>query len=167
MDRSVSTSTPDAPDGAARVRVRTPGKHIVLFTLAATFMLALSTSAITSGKVGLPRYESPDRPAADGNFYAPTEEFLVDLSPDRLGRVSFLKIEAKLVARDAAALSEIKDKQPFIKERLAFFLRELSPEDFEGTEAMARVKAEMLKRANLALSTGGATDLVIETIVIQ
>jgi flagellar basal body-associated protein FliL len=167
MDRTVFSPTLDASDGAARVRVRTPGKHIVLFGLAATFMLALSTSVITSGNMRLPHYELPERAAADGNFYAPAEEFLLDLSPDRFGRISYLKMNARLVALDGAALSEIKNKQPYIKERIAFFLRELSPEDFEGTEAMARVKAEMLKRANLPLASGGASDIVIDAIVIQ
>ncbi len=115
----------------------------------------------------LPHYELPERAAADGNYYAPSEEFLVDLSPDQLGRISYLKLNAKLVAEDGAALAEIKEMQPFIKERITFFLRELSPEDFEGSEAMARVKAEMLKRANLQLTPGAARDVVIETIVIQ
>lgn len=155
-----------ALEAAPRKRVRTPGKHIVLFMLAVTFMLALSTTALTSGKVKLPSYEFQGL-GAGATLYAPPEEFLVDLSPDASGRSAYLKLTAKLVAKDHAALSEIKEKQPMIRERVSFFLRELSADDFSGSEASARVKAEILKRASLPLSAGAAADIVIEDIVIQ
>lgn len=167
MDQSARSLKAGAAPKSARIRVRTPGKHIVLFSLAVTFMLALSTTAIRSGAVRLPDAASAPRPAADGTYYAPARDFIVDLSPDRLGRISYLKLSVKIVARDAAALAEVEEKEPFVNERIAFFLRELSPEDFEGSEGMARVKSELVRRANLPLSAGAARDIVIETIVIQ
>ena len=118
-----------AADPAARKRVRTPGKHIVLFMLAVTFMLALSTTALTSGKVSLPSYDFQGL-GGGAILYAPSEEFLIDLSADAAGRSAYLKLTAKLVAKDHAALSEIKEKQPMIRERVSFFLRELSADDF-------------------------------------
>lgn len=151
---------------APRKRVRTPGKHIVLFMLAVTFMLALSTTALTSGKVNLPSYDLHGLGGGE-MLYAPAEEFLTDLAPDANGRTAYLKLTAKLVAKDRAALSEIKEKQPMIRERVSFFLRELSADDFAGSEASARLKAEILKRASLPLSEGAAADIIIEDIVIQ
>lgn len=165
MDQSAPLNGFIAPATGARRRVRTPGKHIVLFTLAATFMLALSTSAIRSARLSAPA--TGHTAASDGGLYAPPVEFLVDLSPDRLGRISYLKLDVKIVAMDAAALAEIVEKTPLINERVSFFLRELSPEDFEGVEGMARVKAELLKRVGLPLTPGAARDVVIESIVIQ
>jgi flagellar FliL protein len=153
---------------APRRRVRTPGKHIVLFSLAVTFMLGLSTTILNSNKMSLPHYDLPEfSGAATGPFYGPAQQFLTDLAPDAAGRISYLKLTAKVVAKDAAALAEIKQKQPLIQERIAFFLRELSPEDFDGSEAMARIKAEMLKRADIALTPGAAEDVIIEDLVIQ
>ena len=170
MRRDMMT-TPAKIDRSApqqrRKRVRTPGKHIVLFTLAVTFMLALSTTALQSGRVKLPSYDIQSIGDAGAIFYSPSEEYLIDLSPDATGRSSYLKLTAKLVARDRAALAEIKEKQPMIRERVAFFLRELSAEDFAGSEAMARMKGEILKRASLPLSDGAASDIVIEDMVIQ
>ena len=152
----------------ARVRVRTPGKHIVLFSLAVTFMLALSTTVLRTANVKLPANPMPEFAASkDGKYYAPPEEFLVDLADGTDGRTAYLKLTAKIVARDGAALAEIKAKSPLIRERIAFFLRELSPEDFEGSENMARVKAEMLKRASLPLGEGVAADLIIENMIVQ
>lgn len=168
MSLSVHKAVPDAELASAPARVRTPGKHIVLFLLAVTFMLAVSTTAVRTGAVSLPRYDLPGfSAAADGKYYAPSQEFLTDLAPDATGRISFLKLSVKIVARDGAALAEIKDRKPLIEERISFFLRELSPEDFEGSEAMARVKAEMLKRARLPLTPGAAEDILVENIIIQ
>lgn len=155
-------------ESRVRVRVRTPGKHIVLFSLAVTFMLALSTTILRTANVKLPANPMPEFAASkDGKYYAPPEEFLVDLSDGADGRSAYLKLTAKIVARDGAALAEIKAKSPLIRERISFFLRELSPEDFEGSERMARVKAELLKRASLPLGEGVATDLIIENIIVQ
>jgi flagellar FliL protein len=153
---------------APRRRVRTPGKHIVLFSLAVTFMLGLSTTILHSSRMTLPSYQLPDFSAAtSGPYYGPEQKFLTDLAPDATGRVAFLKLTAKVVAKDAAALAEVKQNEPLIQERIAFFLRELSPEDFDGSEAMARLKSEMLKRASLALTPGSAEDIIIEDLVIQ
>lgn len=172
MRRMMKTSefAPAAGDAGApppRRRVRTPGKHIVLFSLALTFMLGLSTTAIKSGSAMLEKHELRAVDTnGDGGFYAP-QEFLVDLAPDEAGRDAFLKLTAKVVAKDAPALREIRARDAQIRERIGFFLRELSPEDFRGSEAMARVKAEMLKRVRLAVSEDYASDVVIEEIVIQ
>lgn len=153
---------------APRRRVRTPGKHIVLFSLAVTFMLGLSTTILDSSRMTLPAYQLPDFSTANtGPYYGPAQQFLTDLAPDGTGRIAYLKLTAKVVAKDSAALAEIKQKEPLIQERIAFFLRELSPEDFDGSEAMARIKAEMLKRAGLALTPGAAEDIIIEDLVIQ
>jgi len=167
-DFAVSSKGIASGADAPRRRVRTPGKHIVLFSLAVTFMLGLSSTILYSSKMTLPSYQMPEFSAARaGPFYGPEQQFLTDLAPDMTGRVAYLKLTAKLVAKDAAALAEIKLKEPLIQERISFFLRELSPEDFDGSEAMVRIKAEMLKRAGLSLTSGAAEDIIIEDLVIQ
>lgn len=161
--------SPPAEIGEAsppRKRVRTPGKHIVLFTLAVTFMLALSTTALQSGKVKLPSYDLQGI-GEGAALYSPSEEFLIDLSPDATGRSGYLKLTMKLAVKDRAALAEIEEKQPMIRERVSFFLRELSVDDFAGSAATTRLKTELLKRASLPLSEGAASDIFIEDIIIQ
>jgi len=150
-----------------RVRVRTPGKHIVLFGLAVTFMLALSTTALRSGKVSLPDYFGDAEKGDGGTLYTPEFDFLTDLAPDATGRTAFLKARIKIVARNSDALDELIERQPFVQERISFFLRGLTPEDFDGSAGMERVKAEILKRANIAAASDAASDIVIEDLVIQ
>lgn len=162
--RSDSSDDVGGP-GATPRRVRTPGKHIVLFALAATFMLALSTTVLRSG-VSLPHYDLPQFAAGDGAYEAPME-FLTDIAPDATGRIAYLKLSMRIVARDGATLAEVKKKTPAIRERIVFLLRELTPEDFEGTEGMARIKAELVTRAGLPLGTGAVEDVIISDMIIQ
>lgn len=167
-----SPALAESMDGT-RIRVRTPGKYLVLF--------AVVTAAIAAGAVGLwlnMREDGADLAAVE---YRQTEEggraayynlpeFLVDLSPDRSGRTAYLKLSAS-IALAGAGIDEQAEKidaaQPAIAERLSFFLRELRPEDFEGSEGMARVKREMLRRVNLVIAPMSADDVVIEDLVIQ
>ncbi len=152
----------DGPAAPARVRVRTPGKHIVLFSLAVTFMIAISTLVLSRADFHLP----------DGGFGAvggpPVEEtFVADLSPDALGRLRLVRLAVRIDASSASARRALAGKSPQMRERIAFFLRELSPEDLDGTEAQARLKAELLRRVNLTIAPEAANEVVIQSFVIQ
>jgi flagellar FliL protein len=135
----------------------------VLFALAATFILTLATTAIRSGKVALPEYQIGAAPAN----YSLAQEFIVDLAPDAAGRTGFLKLRMTISASSKTALSEVEENGAQIRERVSFFLRELTGEDFAGTEAAERVKAELLKRARLPVSENAIKDVVIDELVIQ
>ena len=168
MNRRAERKEKVASGDGARRRVRTPGKHIVLFALAATFMLGLSTTAIRSGRVSLPPYDLTGKSGgADKTLFAPTIEILTDLAADAAGRDAFVKARLKIVARDRKALEDIAARETVVRERVGFLLRELSPEDFEGTAGMARVKAEILKRVNIAVAPDAASDVVFEDLIIQ
>ncbi len=145
----------------ARVRVRTPGKHIVLFSLAVTFMLAVSTLALSRADLAL-----PERPFAAAARTV-EETFLTDLSPDAQGRLRLLKLTVIIETPAGEALQMLEQKRPKIRERLSFFLRELSPEDLDGSAAQERLKSELLKRVNLTLAPAQADTLTIQSIVIQ
>ncbi len=145
----------------ARVRVRTPGKHIVLFTLAVTFMIGVSTLILSRAEIALP--EGPFNGAAK-----PVEEtFLTDLSPDAQGRLRLLKMTVSIEASDSEAQKTLEEKRAAILERLSFFLRQLSPEDLDGSAAQERLKSELLKRINLSLAPAQADSVTIKSIVIQ
>ncbi|MEL6213479.1 MAG: flagellar basal body-associated FliL family protein, partial [Pseudomonadota bacterium] len=97
-------------------------------------------------------------------------DYLVDLSPDRRGRVAYLKLSASLVFDDGKnpqSLIQFADLEPFVSERTVMLLRTLRPEDFQGSEKISFLKAEMLRRANLVLGVNGAEDVVIRSLVIQ
>lgn len=150
---------------ATRIRVRMPGKHIVLFAAAA---LAAASAGIVifspsgSATSALPRDAAPTRSV-------PLDAFLVDLAPDRSGRIAYLRLVAEIVvpADRPQTAERIAREASVIRERLSFFLRGLSPEDFAGADGMARVKAELLRRVNIVIAPDAAADVVVTDIVIQ
>lgn len=153
------------------VRVRTPGKYIVLSTFAAVSVVVAGI-AVTQWLAA----DNPSKPETletvkvGKHHYVALPEFLIDLSPDSRGRITYLKMSASIVVdhrQDENSLQRIADVKPHIVERTSFFLRELQPEDFQGSEAMERVKQELLRRVNLVLGTMKAEEIVINELVIQ
>lgn len=148
--------------GPVRVRVRTPGKHIVLFSLAVTFMIAISTLVLSRADFTL--RNSPFAPAVE----PPVEEtFVADLSPDAMGRLRLLRVAVEIEASSAGARLALGGKRAELRERLAFYLRELAPEDLDGSEAEARFKAELLRRVNLTIAPEVADAVHVKSLVIQ
>lgn len=158
---------------ASRVRVRTPGKYVVLFLFAPVIVVAFGAGIwlnIVSQRSALAalEYRKMENGAKAAYFTLP--EFLVDLSPDDDGRTAYLKMRVSISLGDGdanATAKQIEAVKPAVVERLTFFLRELRPEDFEGSEGMAQVKREMLRRVNLAIAPSTASDVIIEELVIQ
>ncbi len=170
---SQASAIVNAIPGNARVRVRTPGKYIVLWLFAPVFLVAIGAGLwlnVKSRETQIAALEFRTNASGDEGAYFTLPEFLVDLSPDRNGRTAYLKMQAAVALNGADAetvASVIETKQPLVVERLTFFLRELRPEDFAGSESMARVKREMARRVNLVIAPEVARDVVIEDLVIQ
>ena len=83
------------------------------------------------------------------------------------GQSRFLKLHFVLVAADAGRTEAIKAKLPLYLDALQPFLRELRPEDLNGSGAVYRVKEEMLTRANDALGAGAVRDVLIQDLIQQ
>jgi len=153
-----------------RVRVRTPGKHIVLFITAALVIVLGALSVLRTNSASVHQPPSIETYRIGQTHFVPLQEFLVDLSPDKIGRVTYMRLSASVTvdaAKSSGAVKAIESKMPEIRERTVFLLRALSPEDFEGAEDMARVKKELLRRVNLVIAPEIASDVVINELTIQ
>lgn len=160
-------------DGArARIRVRTPGKHVVLYLFAPVIVIAIGSglwlNEVTTRNLTALEYRKNSIGEQAAYFNLP--DFLVDLSPDRSGRTAYLKMRVSIALRHAdvsKTAQHIDTLEPVLNERLTFFLRELRPEDFSGSESMARIKSELLRRVNLVIAPQEAADVIISELVIQ
>lgn len=150
----------------ARVRVRTPGKHIVAFATAAAVMVA-GTVALVNAVGGREAPVAATAAAVEtGGDTVALGEFLVDLAPDRTGRAAYLKLGASASAGGVSA-REIERRQDEIRERLTFLLRGLSRDDIAGEEGMRLLKEEMLRRVNLVIAPQAVADVTITDIIVQ
>lgn len=151
-----------------RVRVRTPGKHIVAFCAAALAMVAGAiyvAGVLASRESGKPaaRAAAMTKVSPEGVALG---EFLVDLAPDRTGRAAYMRL-ALTVRGDAEAAAGLKAREAEARERIAFLLRGLSADDLVGEEGMTLVKREALRRINLVIAPAEAEDVAITDMIVQ
>lgn len=79
----------------------------------------------------------------------------------------FLKLRFILVAADESKSDAVKEKLPLVLDALQPFLRELRPDDLDGSGAVFRIKEEMMRRANQALGPGMVSDVLIQDLIQQ
>jgi flagellar FliL protein len=83
------------------------------------------------------------------------------------GNARYLKLHFMIEARSAAKVEPLKAKLPAIIDAYQPFLRELRPEDLNGSAAVFRIKEEMLVRATAAVGAGMVKDILIQDLVQQ
>ncbi|MEX0645569.1 MAG: flagellar basal body-associated FliL family protein, partial [Parvularculaceae bacterium] len=152
---------------------RTPGKSIVQATGAGLLMVFGATSLLRDLEYAPPiniGVKSAAGVATGRADLVPLRELLVDLAPDRSGRLAYMNMSASIALpakTGARVIERVKEAEPQIAERITFMLRGLSPEDFDGAAGMKRVKAEMLRRVNLVIAPDVAADVIISDLIIQ
>lgn len=83
------------------------------------------------------------------------------------GAARFLKIHFVLVPGKASTVEKLQGKLPLLIDAYQPFLRELRPEDLNGSGAVYRVKEELLVRATQTLGPDAVKDVLIQDLVQQ
>ncbi len=92
---------------------------------------------------------------------------LPDLIVDLYGadRVHAKLAMSLVIPAGDAALSE--DQRGAVMDLYTIFLRTLTPEDLSGSAATARLKSELIRRADLAIGRPVVRDVLFRTLLIQ
>ena len=69
--------------------------------------------------------------------------------------------------RHVENLLGIDAELPRVLDGFQTFLRELRPEDLEGSAGMARVKEELLRRITLAIQPPIVSDILFKEVIVQ
>ncbi len=93
-------------------------------------------------------------------------EFLVNISTDS-GPTRYLKMRVSLEVPSADILADIELLMPRIVDGFQVYLRELRPEDLDGSAAIVRMKEELLRRLNLAVEPHEVRDVLFKEVVVQ
>lgn len=158
----------EAPDlEASEQAPRSGGKRLVVIVLAvAAVLIAAGAGAyMMLGHAGAAK-ETASKEAASADTYVEAPSMLVNLRTAD-GEARFLKLRFIVVATDAKHAEELRAKLPAVLDALQPFLRELRPEDLNGSAALFRVKEEMMARAIDAMGTGVVRDVLIQDLVQQ
>ena len=94
-------------------------------------------------------------------------EMLVNLIGAPGERVQYLKVKAVLEVKEEKQLEAIKPSMPRVTDLFQTYLRELRPTDLNGSAGLFRLKEELTKRVNAAVSPVPVSAVLFREIVVQ
>lgn len=83
------------------------------------------------------------------------------------GRPTYLKLKITLEAPDQETADLIQPALPRIQDMFQGFLRELRPEDLQGSQGTFQLRREILRRVNLVIAPGHVKSVLIEEMLIS
>jgi len=83
------------------------------------------------------------------------------------GRPTFLKLKLTLETHDADVAHTLQGEIPRLQDMFQGFLREVRPEELEGSAGTYQLRAEILRRVNLIAAPGKVDAVLIEEMLVQ
>jgi flagellar FliL protein len=109
----------------------------------------------------------PEKPAAKPAIFVDLPDVLVNLSNAGTDRTQYLKVKIVLEVHDAQVVDQIKPLMPRVMDAFQTYLRELRPTDLDGSAGLYRLKEELTRRVNAAVSPNRITAVLFKEIVVQ
>jgi flagellar FliL protein len=107
-------------------------------------------------------------PTVDNTLYFhDLDTMIINLNTGGTKDISFLKIQISLELRGKVNLDATKQMQPKIADMLHIYLRELRPQDLQGSVGLYRLREEMILRINKILSPAKIDDVLFKEILVQ
>ena len=83
------------------------------------------------------------------------------------GKPQFLKLTLTLEISDAHQVEVLQGQMPRVQDMLQTFLRELRPEELQGSAASFQLRAELARRINLIIAPGKVDAVLIEEMLVN
>jgi flagellar FliL protein len=94
-------------------------------------------------------------------------EVLVNLASGPGERIQYLKVRVVLEVKDQPLMAQIAPTMPRVTDLFQTYLRELRPADLNGSVGLFRLKEELTRRVNAAISPSQVNAVLFKEIVIQ
>ncbi len=82
-------------------------------------------------------------------------------------RAQYLKVKIVLELPDAALTPQVQTAMPRVMDAFQTYLRELRPTDLDGSAGLYRLKEELTRRVNAAISPSRINAVLFKEIVVQ
>jgi flagellar FliL protein len=106
---------------------------------------------------------APVKPAT----FLDVPEVLVNLSSTGAERTQYLKVKIVLEIPDPQQQPQIQSSMPRVMDAFQTYLRELRPTDLDGSAGLYRLKEELTRRVNVAISPSRVNAVLFKEIVVQ
>ncbi len=107
--------------------------------------------------------QSATKPA----IFVDLPDVLVNLSNAGTDRPQYLKVKIVLELPDPTVVAQIQPLMPRVMDAFQTYLRELRPTDLDGSAGLYRLKEELTRRVNAAVSPNRITAVLFKEIVVQ
>jgi flagellar FliL protein len=94
-------------------------------------------------------------------------EVVVNLANGRADRTQYLKIKVVLELPERKMVAEIQPIMPRVMDAFQTYLRELRPNDLDGSAGLYRLKEELTRRVNAAIAPNRINAVLFKEIVVQ
>ncbi|MCJ8324697.1 MAG: flagellar basal body-associated FliL family protein [Rhizobiales bacterium] len=109
--------------------------------------------------------EQPAAPRIEYQYYD-LPEMLINLQAGD-GQVRFLKLLVSVEYEKGIDAAVIISAKPLIEDLFQTYLRELTPDDLDGSMGVFRLREELLKRINLIIAPEKINGILFKKIVVQ
>ncbi len=83
------------------------------------------------------------------------------------GRSTFLKLKLTLEVPDQATVDQLEPNMPRLQDMFQTFLRELRPEDLQGSQGSYQLRMEIQRRVNMVIAPSKVNAVLIEEMLIN
>jgi flagellar FliL protein len=94
-------------------------------------------------------------------------DLLVNLVGNPGERVQYLKVKVVLEIKEEKQVEAIKPSMPRVTDLFQTYLRELRPVDLNGSAGLYRLREELTRRVNAAISPNQVNAVLFKEIVVQ
>jgi flagellar FliL protein len=116
---------------------------------------------------GAPAEPKAAAAAAKPAVFVDLPEVLVNLSNPGAERSQYLKVKVVLELADQAMIQQIQPIMPRVMDAFQTYLRELRPNDLDGSAGLYRLKEELTRRVNAAIAPSRINAVLFKEIVVQ
>lgn len=102
----------------------------------------------------------------DGVVFYTLPDILVNMQTAD-GRPTFLKLKLTFELADHEAVEVLNPNMPRLQDMFQTFLRELRPEDLQGSQGSYQLRLEILRRVNLVVAPTKVNAVLIEEMLIN
>ena len=157
-------------EGAAEAAAAAPKGKLKL-VIAVVAVLAIAGGGATwfffmrhHGEEGhMEAKEPPPKPAS----YVEVPDLLVNLIGLPGERVQYLKVKIVLEVKEEKQVEAIKPSLPRVTDIFQTYLRELRPGDLNGSAGLFRLKEDLTRRVNAAVSPNQVSAVLFKEVVVQ
>jgi flagellar protein FliL len=108
-----------------------------------------------------------EAPPAKPPVFMEVPDMLVNLVGAPGERVQYLKVKLVLEVKEDKQVEAIKPAMPRVTDIFQTYLRELRASDLNGSAGLFRLKEELTKRVNAAVSPSQVSAVLFKEIVVQ